>query len=265
MIVAGGGYVTGSAHPQGGAIGPVSEGLLTHVHSITRLFAGGYRLSSSKPFPPSNPFPAALLDGLACYSYLLNVVGFKPENIIVSGDSAGGHLALSLARYIARQDPVLSADISPLPTPGALLLLSPTAEWAITHTGKDASMKKNSRSDYCGAFFKGYSQRSLLGSLPPTDALTNPYISPSSLHLPSSSLTHLFTGIPKRIYFLAGEAEICLDSYCTLRDRIVGDVGADGVRYVEVPDSAHDFLTMAWHEPERTESLKDIAEWVATL
>ncbi|TFY71376.1 hypothetical protein EVG20_g1621, partial [Dentipellis fragilis] len=60
-----------------------------------------YRVSSAAPFKAENPFPAALLDGLAGYRYLVHTLHFSPDNIVLGGDSAGGHLALSLARYIA--------------------------------------------------------------------------------------------------------------------------------------------------------------------
>jgi hypothetical protein len=57
-----------------------------------------YRLSRSDPYPDRFPFPAALLDAIAVYSYLVNVVGFEAANVTVAGDSAGANLALSLIR-----------------------------------------------------------------------------------------------------------------------------------------------------------------------
>ncbi|KAL5492821.1 hypothetical protein ACEPAI_4269 [Sanghuangporus weigelae] len=239
----GGGYVQGSAHPKGGAIGPVLSCFL-----ICAL-----------PFP--KPRPAVLLDGLACYYYLIRDMGFPASNVIVSGDSAGGHLALAVARYIGRGE----HDGKGLPTPGALLLLSPTVEWGVTHTGKDSSMVRNRRTDYCGQFFQGYTQRSLLGSFPTSYAFSSPWISPASRQLPKDVLENMFTGLPRKVYLLAGEAEICLDSYRTLRERLVRDLGEESVKYNEVRDATHDFITMPWHEPERTEALQDIGAWIGSL
>ena len=54
-----------------------------------------YRLSSNS----HGEFPAALQDAITSYSSLLNM-GISPQRIIVSGDSAGGHLAISLLRYL---------------------------------------------------------------------------------------------------------------------------------------------------------------------
>lgn len=129
----GGGYVVGSAHPEGGLIGSISQGLLEYCTRIGRVFGGQYRLCSAKPFAPANPFPAALLDALSSYHYLVHTAKFKPENIIVSGDSAGGHLAFTLVRYLA------TVKFVDLPVPGGLILQSPTCEWAVTHIGPESS------------------------------------------------------------------------------------------------------------------------------
>ncbi|KAJ3530080.1 hypothetical protein NMY22_g8722 [Coprinellus aureogranulatus] len=56
----------------------------------------------------------------------------------------------------------------------------------------------------------------------------------------------------------------------TLKNRMVKDIGeGDGVkegegkvRYHEAPDAIHDYLCFPWHEPERSDTLRHIAEWV---
>ncbi len=48
---------------------------------------------------PKNLYPAALNDTVDCYKYLLSK-GYKNENIVFAGDSAGGGLALSSALYL---------------------------------------------------------------------------------------------------------------------------------------------------------------------
>jgi hypothetical protein len=42
------------------------------------------------------------------------------------------------------------------------------------------------------------------------------------------------------------------------------DLG-DKVRYFEAPDGVHDYLIFTWHEPERTNTLKEINQWLKTL
>lgn len=82
MFLHGGGYVSGS--------------IASHRHMIaqagreagTRTLALGYRLA------PEHPFPAALEDALTGYRFLLSQ-GFRPENVVIAGESAGGGLAIA--------------------------------------------------------------------------------------------------------------------------------------------------------------------------
>lgn len=38
--------------------------------------------------------------------------------------------------------------------------------------------------------------------------------------------------------------------------------GVGQASYCEVPEGIHNFLVFTWHEPERSQVLKTIAEWV---
>ncbi|KAH9834541.1 Alpha/Beta hydrolase protein [Rhodofomes roseus] len=256
MHLHGGGYIATSSYPEGDGCGNFYHDLLSQCTSMRRIFSCGYRLSTSAPFPATNAFPAALFDALAGYYHLLHVAGFRAENVSISGDSAGGHLALALTRYIALYRP------AGLPMPGRLVLLSPTVEWEITHDGPHASFGRNLSSDYCTPFFWGYVKRSLLGNMPDEAAATSPWISPGSLRLRETQ--GLFKGLPKT-YVTVGDAEILLDAYRTFRDRLVADIGEENVTYVEVMDATHDFVTQDWHEPERTNSMKEIVAWAGWL
>jgi len=95
----GGAYIRLSAYPSD-LTAPAATGFLDVVDPVTRVFAVEYRLASGKPFKPAHPFPTQLLDSLAGYNYLVNVVKIAPENIIVVGDSAGGNLAHALVLYL---------------------------------------------------------------------------------------------------------------------------------------------------------------------
>ncbi|PVU84797.1 hypothetical protein BB559_006322 [Furculomyces boomerangus] len=69
-----------------------NRGLLLRIVNETgyRVFSPNYRLA------PDNPFPAAIHDGYRFFQYLLSQ-GFRPENIIIAGSSAGGNLVMALA------------------------------------------------------------------------------------------------------------------------------------------------------------------------
>jgi acetyl esterase/lipase len=78
---------------------------------------------------PENPFPAAVDDALAVYRGLLDR-GIPAEAITVSGESAGGGLALAL--LIAIKD-------AGLPQPAAAAVLSPWAD--LTQSGRSYETK----------------------------------------------------------------------------------------------------------------------------
>jgi acetyl esterase/lipase len=239
---------------------------LKHVKSVNRLLSLEYRLSSAEPFTVAHPFPNALLDALAGYVYLVNEVGFSPSNIIIEGDSAGAHLAHSLTRYLTEYN---GSPGLPLP-PGSLLLLSPWVDMGQSHNNfPGGSASTCTGSDYIpkpSLPHFGYTVRAFVGPHGLEEAEINPYISPASLN---PALVVHFKDFP-RTFIVAGGAEVLRDQIRSLRDRMVKDVGEGNgtieeegkVRYLEVPDGIHDYLIFSWHEPERTHTLKAIAEWI---
>lgn len=63
---------------------------------------------------PKDPYPAALEDAILAYNWILDN-GYKPENIIIAGDSAGGGLTLATALYLRDND---------MPMPAGLITMS---------------------------------------------------------------------------------------------------------------------------------------------
>jgi monoterpene epsilon-lactone hydrolase len=78
---------------------------------------------------PEHPFPAAIDDAVAVYRALLES-GLKPEDIVISGDSAGG--GLSVATLLALRH---AGD----PLPAAAVLLSPFLD--VTASGESATTR----------------------------------------------------------------------------------------------------------------------------
>ena len=78
--------------------GPVSEryaSMLAH-HTGARLYMPTYRLS------PEHPHPAQAQDALAAWLYLR--ARFEAEQIMLIGDSAGGHMALMLLNELFKKE-----------------------------------------------------------------------------------------------------------------------------------------------------------------
>jgi monoterpene epsilon-lactone hydrolase len=106
----GGGFRLGSVTSHRDLIARIADA------SGLRVLAFNYRLA------PEHRFPAALEDALAAYAWMLEQ-GFKPENIALAGDSAGGNLVLTLLLSLRDRD-------EPLPVAGALM--SPWTDLAAT-------------------------------------------------------------------------------------------------------------------------------------
>ena len=93
-----------------------------------RALVVDYRLA------PEHKFPAALDDCVASYRWLLSQ-GYRPENIVIAGDSAGGGLTASTLL-------VLRDAGDPLPAAG--MLLCPATDLALTG-GPSRAMHARSR------------------------------------------------------------------------------------------------------------------------
>lgn len=85
--------------------------LVAYACLLTSLYAAlDYRLA------PETRFPGPLHDAVSAYFRLVDDLHISPENIIISGDSAGGGLSLALMMYLRDND---------YPLPGGAILMSP--------------------------------------------------------------------------------------------------------------------------------------------
>jgi len=141
---------------------------------------------------PEHAFPAWVDDALAAYDALL-ALGHTPEDVVVSGDSAGGNIALALAHRLRRLR---------RPMPGKMLLFSPWADLACE--GK--SFESNALRD---AMFHGASVRALGRYLTRACDPRDPEVSPVNAH---------FEGFPEMLIF-AGSTEVFLDDARTVARR----------------------------------------------
>lgn len=103
LYVHGGGYVSGSCNDHRGFVAKFAKNC-----GITNL-QFEYRLA------PEFPFPYALEDSVKVYQWLLRN-GYKAQNILVAGESAGGGLCLALLLALKErliELPVAAVAISP--------------------------------------------------------------------------------------------------------------------------------------------------------
>ncbi|TCD68803.1 hypothetical protein EIP91_009817 [Steccherinum ochraceum] len=265
MVLHGGAFIGGTASPNFPSLWSGLSTRLASCHpTINRSLAIEYRLTTGPPLAQAYPFPAALIDALAGYAYLVNHLGFSPENIIIGGDSAGANLAIALTRYLleTRSEPSLQLVAVPAP-PFGLALLSPWVDLGDSHSVPNGALTNNLSSDYLlpvdGTMFKyaraNYSH--LLGF--PAGSDTSRWISPASVH-PSAEPAS-FRGFPKS-FIAYGEAEIFYDSIKTLEKKMVADMGEDNVFVHGAKDAPHDFMILDFWEPEYSASFDAVAEWL---
>jgi len=210
----GGGY---SFYPQAYA-GVIAQ---FAVAANCRAFALDYRLT------PEHRFPAQLEDALSAYSWLLGE-GIEPANLVVAGDSAGGHLALAL---------VLKLRDLRLPQPALVIVLSPPTNFEIGALVKNEFDWINEpallqwRDWFCGP-----SQR------------CDPLVSPIRADL---------RDLPP-IYIQTGRAEILYGSIRAFADRARSQ-GAD-VTLESWDDMNHNFPVFGPDVPQSIEALRRIGE-----
>jgi len=209
----------------------------THRQFIARLVeatgcgavAPRYRLA------PNHRYPAAVDDALAAYQSLLDA-DIDPSTIVVSGDSAGGGLAMAL---------LIRLRSVGLPLPSGAMLFSPYLD--LEHTGY--SVKANARTDYL-----------------PLAELTGPntwYAGADELREPEVSPIHAdLAGLPPMIVFAGGAEMLLADS-----ERLVENAARDGVdaELVIEPEMMHVWPAIVDWEPASRRTLEVARRWIGQL
>ena len=182
---------------------------------------------------PEHPFPAQIEDATAVYKELLKR-GFKAANIVTSGDSAGGNLAVAT---------VLKLRAEKVDLPGAVIAFSPWLD--MEHVGK--TLQTNAATDALvgKAILEAMSGMFLGEKGSRTDPLANP-------------LKADYKGFP-RLYINAGSAETLLDNAQDLA-RIAESAGVP-VALSVVDGMQHVFPFLVGRAPEADDEMRRIAAW----
>jgi acetyl esterase/lipase len=217
----GGGYVLGNID--------VYQMLCSSLAQRTglKVLLPEYRLA------PEHPFPAALEDAQKAYRWLL-AEGYKPENIVISGDSAGG--GLGVATVLALRD-------ANAPLPAAVVCLSPWTD--LTFTGQSHIIRAQAevllRADELREWSVFYT-----GAENPS----NPLISPIYAD---------FHGFPP-LLIQVGSDEILLDDARMLAEKARADGATVELHVWE--GTWHVWHTLADMMPESRAAFDEIAQFV---
>jgi acetyl esterase/lipase len=221
MYLHGGGYCMGSlgSHRQ----------LVSHLstQARARVLNVDYRLA------PEHPFPAAVEDAVAAYTWLLDQ-GVAADRIAISGDSAGGGLTLATLLALKEVGTPLPATAIPL-SPWADL--EGTGESTRTRAAVDLMIDPDSLKETADLYANG-----------------------GDLHQPQlSPIYGDYSGMPP-LLIQVGDAEVLLDDAVRVADR----AKADGVDVtLEVWDEMpHVFQAFIGLLPEADQAVARIGEWV---
>jgi len=214
LYLHGGGYMSGSIKSYRATAGQIAEA------GKIRTLLIGYRLA------PEYPFPAALQDALLAFEWLQRN---EYKKIIITGDSAGGGLALATVSSLRSKQasmPELVICISPW------LDVEPSGESMITNARLDPMLKKDDLK-VC---------RYYVEQNDPQDPLISPLYTD-------------FTGFPP-IALLVGSNEILLSDSTRLAEK-AKDAGVD-VQIKIWQGMWHVFPFFAPFMPESTQAINEI-------
>ena len=184
-------------------------------HTDAKAFFPSYRLASND----HSHFPAALQDAVTAYRYLLDQ-GISPDRIVLSGDSAGCSIVVSLLRHI-------DSSKTELPAPLAALLFSP---WLDIKSARDPARitgNRNYATDYLPANFTAWGAEAYIPAHLDVDS---PHFSP---------LDHAFH-TETRLWVQVGGLEILYDEGIKFAE-VMKEKGNKVKVYVE-PLANHDVL-----------------------
>lgn len=225
LYLHGGGYVMGSINTHRAMVARIARA------AQARALALDYRLA------PEHPFPAAVEDATAAYRWLL-AQGYKPNKIVIAGDSAGGGLVL--ATLVKLRD----ANVA---LPACAVPISPWTDME----GTGASMKTNADKDPMvapsgsnGGLFN--MAKAYVGNANPKDPLASP------LHAD-------YHGLPPLLIQVGGTETLLDDS-----TRVAQKAKAAGVK---VDLEVWDEMIHVWHVfakllPEGQQAIDRIGQYV---
>ena len=177
----GGGYSTGSSL--------YARTLTAKLASCTgmEVLSFDYRLA------PEHPYPAALEDAMKVWDHLMRI-GYGARDVIVTGDSAGGNLALALVLKLKAEGRFL---------PRGLVLMSP---WTDLTSSGESFVEKSELDPVLNASYIDRMIRAYAGE----EDLKDPFVSP---------LFGDFTGFPPT-YVQVGSNEILLSDSTRLVEKM---------------------------------------------
>lgn len=220
LYIHGGGFISGSCHTH-----------RTHVLKFVES-AGIKGLVFDYRLAPEHKYPAALDDCVQVYKWLLDE-GYKPKNIVIVGESAGGTFTLTT---------LLKLKALNIPLPNAAVSISPVTDLRCEADAFKRNLYKDISTINAWHVWQGH----YIGEAD----ITDPFISPLFGNL---------TGLPP-IYFCVGSYEVHYDDVYAMHEALIKAGVKSEVH--EYDKMVHAFPLMAPMFKEATQALMDIAKFI---
>ena len=221
----GGGYVLGSPR----TTRSITAGLARHTG--LPVLALDYRLA------PEHPYPAAIEDAVAGYSWLADQ-GIDPRRMVISGDSAGGGLTMALLLVLRERN---------LQLPAGAIGISPLLDLTLSSPSIEANLATDPQ------VTRAFLETSIGHYLPPGVDPKSPLASPVFADL---------AGLPP-LLLQAGGDEALLDD--TVRFGEAAEAAGVDVTVERWEAMMHVWHMLAPRFPEAEAALAGIAAWVGAL
>ncbi|KAF4611686.1 hypothetical protein D9613_003761 [Agrocybe pediades] len=200
---------------------------------------------------PKVEFPVPLKQMIATVKHLFSA-GYKPEDILLVGDSAGAGLIVQLFAHILHPVPGVPEFSIPSPLAGTVLI-SPFVAMDVT----SPSFTSNAHSDIFSVDFFVHLRD-----------LVKPTIPESLLHYvePVKAPREWFKGIDKlvsRVYITSGDSEVLRDDIKQFSEEI--HAFHKDATWVNIPNGTHNepYGTLVAGEPEVGEWPTKVTDWIA--
>jgi acetyl esterase/lipase len=220
LYIHGGGFISGSCKSHRMHVTKFAQ------ESGVKALVFDYRLA------PEHPYPAALEDSIKAYKWLLDQ-GYKSDNIVIAGESAGGSLTLSL---------LLALKARGIKLPNSAVAVSPATDLSYSAPSVIANAKRDIAPMNSWRIWTDY----YIGDAD----IRDPYLSP---------LYGDHAGLPP-LYLLVGTYEIHLDDTVNFA-RKARQAGVEV--HLSIWDKMiHAFPILSPLFPEAKEALSEICDYI---
>lgn len=221
----------------GGYVGQIRNIYYTFSVYYSERSRGCNVLSPNYRVAPEFCYPAALEDAIASYEWLLDR-GYKANQIILAGDSAGGGLAFALTMYLRDHN---------IPLPCGIVAMSPWADLTASGESYESNFEKDAM------FGKTKESIIYINDYPGEEEKTHPYISP---------VFGEFHGFPP-VLIQVGSNEMLLSDALTVAEKLK-EAGCK-IRLSVYEDMFHVFQMSGMLLPESQKAWAEVEKFIEYL